>query len=108
VKCSIKGKEYTELDIKRRCCEINMIAGFCEDENGIYDLRNERYFDPFSNWNDAGPIIEKCWDELMVKHPIREGFRVLTEWECIAEKHNCTKLVAACICYIEINHSETI
>jgi hypothetical protein len=26
-----------------------------------------------------------------------------TKWDYLIEKHKCTKLVAACICFIEIN-----
>jgi hypothetical protein len=55
-------------------------------------------YDPCNNWDDAGAIIDKCWDELMVVYVTDDYY---ARWECIVEEYNCTKLVAACICLIE-------
>jgi hypothetical protein len=61
---------------------------------------------------DAWRIIVICWDELMLS--VNDGGYSMgnlesvynlfgTKWDYLIEKHNCTKLVAACICLIEIN-----
>jgi hypothetical protein len=60
---------------------------------------------------DTDSIIDKCWDELIglvyleegAVLPKRNGERCRTsKWHQIMNKHNCTKLVAACICLIEM------
>ena len=58
---------------------------------------------------EVWPIIDKCWDELMVDVDDEGGLepyadmRFGTKWQLLMYKHNCTKLIAACICYIELN-----
>jgi hypothetical protein len=56
---------------------------------------------------DTDAIIDKCWDELMSSKDER-GCGTWTHWDHVKwqrliNKHNCTKLVAACICLIELN-----
>jgi hypothetical protein len=82
---TINGKEWTEFDINERCAELmaHEVVNYC---------RSAHY---------AWTIIDKCWDELMqVLYVSRLTNR---QWDFLIKKHNCTKLVAACICYIEIN-----
>jgi hypothetical protein len=93
---TINGKPYTEFDINERCAEImeHKTVNYCRSAH--YTL----------------PIIDKCWDELMewVEHS-GESATGMSEfvdmygvkWEYLIEKHNCSKLVAACICLIELN-----
>jgi hypothetical protein len=115
---TINGKEYTELDIKKKCAELHLPCDYEINENdksidlivvqtwlgahGQPDERTVKYgsFDPCTNWNDAGPIIEKCWDELN-ESTLRNGGRRKSRWQDTMQQHNCTKLIAACICLIE-------
>jgi hypothetical protein len=116
---TIKGKQYTEFDINKRCAEIlawesepkvksvKYEAGcFWVHSIGYTAFKIENYCtDPLAT--DA--IIDKCWDELMQD----VGFdgeddpdydhKFGARWKYIVEEHNCTKLVAACICLIELN-----
>ena len=110
---TINGKEYTEFDINKRCAEIDPYvyeihgsypsigesAVHIEGRHGKYGNYYEVGFDPCNDWNDAGSIIEKCWDELM-----EEAFPYgPPKWKYLTQQHNCTKQAAACICYIELN-----
>ena len=115
---TINGKQYTEFDINKRCAELHLPCDYEINENdksidlivvqtwlgahGQPDERTVKYgsFDPCTNWNDAGPIIEKCWYELMT------DFNNKLEWCYLIDKHNCTKLTAACICFIEMNTND--
>jgi len=105
---TINGKEYTEFDIDKRCAEL--LAW--ESEPNVKSVEFDRHncfwvehtgFSAFPvqdyliNPSAAWPIIEKCWDELMRLYP-----NSLSKWEYIMQKHNCSKLVAACICLIEL------
>jgi hypothetical protein len=121
---TIKGKQYTEFDINKRCAELHLPCDYAVNENdksidligvqtwlgahGEPDERTVKYgsFDPCNDWNDAGPIIEKCWDELMIINNVifnKGVYSCETEWNQLMYKHNCTKLTAACICLIELN-----
>jgi hypothetical protein len=111
MKYTINGKEYTEFDINLRCAEIEGLELISDDvEVMAFDyleslIAGEDKFEvyvPCTDWNDAGHIVDKCWDELMVVNLTDDYY---ARWECIMSKHNCTKLVAACICYIEINEA---
>jgi hypothetical protein len=99
---TINGKEWTEFDINKRCADImNLIYRIYGDgtvHKGIFDLSADKYFCPCNSPSDTDAIIDKCWDEL-----IFADYRRNVTWEMLMEKHECTKLVAACICYIEIN-----
>jgi len=107
----INCKDYTEFDINKRCADIR-ISQF--DEGSEYDKilaiamrRDEiKYCTcPQRAWT----IIEKCWDELMghtmqMEKPVNYSTTFQgTKWQYLMQKHNCTKLVAACICFIEMN-----
>lgn len=118
IKHTINGKEYSEFDINKRCAELHL--GYYEegfrfvsigvDSSGHYcenfpykkitnNKRHWKPFEPCSSWESAGPIIEKCWDDL------NERFfdYGCSRWQTTINHHNCTKLVAACICLIETN-----
>jgi hypothetical protein len=126
---TINNKQYTLFDIKARCAELmdiefeiaannfivrrdlsfgtalNTLHEFAqcktiEDYNATAINRSDSIYDPCTNWNHAGPIIEKCWDELTSVSCLSTGN---IEWHQLVLKHNCTKLVAACICLIELN-----
>jgi hypothetical protein len=113
---TINGKEYTEFDINRRCAEL--LAWESEPNVKSVELGGEGHncfwvehvgFSAFlvqaycNNITDAWPIIEKCWDELNDIWLEKDGKTYISLWKYLVQKHNCTKLVAACICFIEIN-----
>ena len=89
---TISGKEWTEFDINKRCADLMEVTV-------LIVLRD---YNPCNNPSDTWPIIEKCWDQL-----IYADYRRDVNWEILMEKHNCTKLIAACICLIEINEGES-
>jgi hypothetical protein len=94
---TINGKQYTELDINKRCAEL---LGY--NHHFIKDIESRnRYWNALECITHTEAIIDKCWDELMEK--TTKFFTEITWWQWIMDKHNCTKLVAACICYIELN-----
>jgi hypothetical protein len=106
---TINGKEYTEFDINLRCAEIESLELISDDvevmafdylESLIAGEDKFEVYEPCADWSDAGHIIDKCWDEL-----IFVDCRGNLTWEMLMEKHNCTKLVAACICYIELDEA---
>jgi hypothetical protein len=89
---TINGKEYTEFDINKRCAELmaHEVVNYC---------RSAHY---------AWTIINKCWDELIevvdcMGHEITNDDIGWCKWSYLMAQHNCTKLIAACICYIELN-----
>ncbi|MFT6988164.1 MAG: hypothetical protein ACJASL_000124 [Paraglaciecola sp.] len=125
---AIKGKQYTKFGINVRCAELHL--GYYEEgfrfvntgldsskhynENFPYrkitaNKRHWRPFEPATSWGDAGSIIDKCFDELMLDAYYDESKTVngiglvSTRWEYLMDKHKCTKLIAACICLIELN-----
>ncbi|MFT6991872.1 MAG: hypothetical protein ACJASL_003869 [Paraglaciecola sp.] len=88
---TINGKKWTKIDINQRCDELiygglryGTIPNFC------------------NNPSDTDAIIDKCWDELN-ESILRNGGRRKSHWQDTMQQHNCTKLIAACICYIELN-----
>jgi hypothetical protein len=104
---TINGKEYTEFDINVRCAEL--MGYVIEDPlfNGqpyVRFLSNGKIhlsvYEPTTNPVHAWPIIEKCWDDLMIVHVTNNYY---ANWDLIMDDYKCTKLVAACICFIEIN-----
>ena len=122
---TINGKEYLEFDINKRCAEILypkhnvQMSGFGDSLNysknrrGVYiELPDGSgsvtdLFTPCMNPSDTWPIIEKCWDRLMtiVDDSGRISYdKFYTRWEFLMDKHNCTKLVAPCICFIEVSN----
>ena len=106
---TINGKEYSEFDINKRCAEL---MGFKVKQRSMVDEGNVFVIDMSdhlgemyrripqycNNPSDAWPIIEKCWFALFYPHKPE-----LSLWQHIIKKHKCTKLVAACICLIELN-----
>jgi hypothetical protein len=105
---TINGKEGKEFDINKRCADLMGIEYNTSDqyvmvldnaasiESG-YD--EEMEYNPCQNPSDTDAIIDKCWDELM---SVKFEYYALTRWQYLRHEHNCTKLVAACICYIEM------
>ena len=115
---TINGKEYTEFDINLRCAEIEDFE-FSSDnvevmavdhlQSLITGCDEFEVYVPCTDWHDAGHIVDKCFDELMSIKDER-GCGTWTHWDHVKwqrlmNEHNCTKLVAACICYIEINEA---
>jgi hypothetical protein len=121
MKYTINGKEYTEFDINKRCGELMNLSleyPLFNDEpyhrfssNGKIHLG---VYEPTTNPLHTWPIIEKCWAELnewyttkgetlMDEDSIFDLFG--TRWEYLMYMRNCTKLVAACICFIEISEA---
>jgi len=122
---TINGKEYSEFDINKRCAELEglIVKTEFQEKVGFTKSFHEKYpntvwaakVDEFGNqteaWeqmvftrcpSDTWLIIEKCWDDLM---DVECGSYSI-KWVDLMEKHNCTKLVAACICFIEINEGK--
>jgi hypothetical protein len=105
---TINGKPYTELDINKRCAELLAIKYITND---VYVLIPDpvmsmeascsQYveYNPCTNPVDTDAIIDKCWNELM---SVKYEYCVLSRWQYLMHQHKCTKLVAACICYIEM------
>ena len=102
---TIKGKEYSEFDINKRCAEI-LGSKSIEVHPNAKIIESVKYSvmtdfgkrDYCNDPSDAWPIIEKCWFGLFYPHKPE-----LSLWQHIIKKHKCTKLVAACICFIELN-----
>jgi hypothetical protein len=107
--CTINGKEWTKADINKRCAEL-MGIDCHKSEGGAHamikdlstpNLRWVRFveYDPCGNPLNTDAIIDKCWDELM--KPINPND--ISRWENLKDGCGGSKLVAACICYIECN-----
>jgi hypothetical protein len=106
---TINGKEYTEFDINKRCAELMEVSVLVRQAPmGNYLLRESEghgglsRYSPCNNPSDTDAIIDKCWDELN-ESILRNGGRRKSHWQDTMQQHNCTKLIAACICYIELN-----
>lgn len=102
MKYTINGKECTEFDINRRCAELMGVKWQVSsvDDSYIYNQYNFNLYNPCQNPADTWPIIEKAWDELMF---LNSWTDLDTVWEYIIKTQKCSKLVAACILFIEIN-----
>ena len=100
MKYTINDKEYTEFEINKRCAELMGIdcSGIREDIQLMYGIPLNYCSNPADTW----PIIEKCWDDLMVV----DMTDYYAQWDLLMCEHNCTKLVAACICFIEISDAK--
>jgi hypothetical protein len=104
---TINGKEWTEDEINNGITEIR-IARF--DMNSEYNqfMAKAMRFKTICytrNPSDTDAIIDKCWDELMkLTETFDDGIAdgLCTRWEYLMDYVKCTKLVAACICYIEM------
>ena len=105
---TINGKEWTEFDINKRCAELDTHntgqAALVHHKAVFIDnfVNGQREYNPCNNPSDTWPIIEKCWDELM---EIIANDGAWVNWDYLKYKHKCTKLVAACICFIEENEA---
>jgi hypothetical protein len=109
---TIKGEEWTKFDINKRCAEI--LAWVSERNvksvtygNGVWWVNSVgctgfKIKDYCNSPADCWPIIEKCWEELN-ESTLKNGGRRKSYWQEIMNTHNCTKLVAACICLVELN-----
>ena len=100
---TINGKEYSEFDINKRCAELMgvYVALKGSGPHMYLDKGPDEEYNPFEIWGDTGPIIEKCWDKLTGFVFTEDDY--ITRWNLLINRHNCTKLVAACICFIEVN-----
>ena len=112
---TINGKEWIELDIDKRCAELMCVDYSIHSQVNALAYTDELgevlWYRPCNNPADTDAIIDKCWDELMLTKDTH-GFGTWTHWDNIKwvrmmSKHNCTKLVAACICFIEINEGKS-
>jgi hypothetical protein len=99
---TINGKQYTESDINKRCAELMGVHVEVKGTiNDMYlDKDQDEEYSPCINPSDTDAIIDKCLGELLA---IYHELYYHTNWERIIKTHNCTKLVAACICLIELN-----
>jgi hypothetical protein len=107
---TINGKEWTKADINERCA---VLMGFdfrvqngkvLPDNPAQIIARLSDVYEPCSEIQDTDAIIDKCWDEL--NQFVSGKQRMETKWIFTMQQHNCTKLIAACICYIEINEGK--
>jgi hypothetical protein len=102
---TINGKEWTEDEINNAITEIR-IAKLDMDSGYNRFMAEAMRLQPLCytrNPLETDAIIDMCWDELIkVLYVSRETNR---QWDFLIKKHKCTKLVAACICYIEINET---
>ena len=103
---TINGKEYTEFDIKLCCSELMDITIYTVGESKVlYRSSPRQKYDPINDPSDTWPIIEKISNRLLEVVDRYNGCHrdgQYTHWEYIASEHNCTKLIAACICFIEM------
>jgi hypothetical protein len=110
----INGKQYTEFDINNRCAEImNVDAHIVEWAFGWVILHVQKgrlvHYEPCANPADAWPIIENCFDNLMEQVEVhepqheRDWGAESDRWSALILRHNCTRLIAICICLIESN-----
>jgi hypothetical protein len=106
---TINGWEYSELGINKRCAdlmgieyELNDIYVMVSDTVASIETGVDEFMEycPCNNPIDTDAIIDKCFDELM---SVKYEYCVLSKWQYLRHEHNCTKLVAACICLIELN-----
>ena len=107
---TINGKEWTELDINKRCADLlGAPISFSRLPSKIFKLSvNTGGFTDEVNYcknpADTESIIDKCLNSLLEVH--HTELCDYTKWEDIVNRHKCTKLVAACICFIEINEGK--
>ena len=106
---TINGKEWTELDIDKRCAELMGVDYSIHSQVNALAYTDELgvvlWYRPCNNPADTDAIIDKCLNELLEVH--HTGLWDYAKWEVIMDRNNCTKLVAACICYIEINEGKS-
>jgi hypothetical protein len=124
---TISGKKWTILNINERCAEILAWESESNVKSVEFDgdcfwvghLKFSPYavFKPFavkdycSNPADTDAIIDKCRDELNkvnVSYDSTGRMITSTKWNYIMIAHECTKLTAACIFFIELNTQLTL
>jgi hypothetical protein len=102
---TINGKEYTEFGINKAIAHIlhndsSVVRSIKGADMVTVEGRGfaKIMLDYCKNPSDTWPIIEKVFDflESRSEEPLQ------SVWQWIMEKHNCTKLIAACICFIEL------
>jgi hypothetical protein len=112
---TINGKEWTEDEINNAITEIR-IAKLDMDSGYNRFMAEAMRLQPLCytrNPLETDAIIDMCWDELTLdvgydgEEPQHYSEVFGIKWNYIMKQHNCTKLVAACICYIEINEAES-
>jgi hypothetical protein len=109
---TINSKEWAEFDINLRCAELLGFKASKEqylhygdrDENVVLIGRDSYGVNYTRNPADTDAIVDKCWDDLN-ESILRNGGRRKSHWQDTMQQHKCTKLVAACIFYIEINEA---
>jgi hypothetical protein len=107
---TINGKKWTGRAINVRCAQLEgkNLPEYQPARNSGYNIGNEKFYigyNPCNNPSDTDAIIDKCLDKLLSNSYESLSPHTTTKWGCLMERHNCTKLVAACICYIEINEA---
>jgi hypothetical protein len=107
---TINGKKWTKADINQRCAELLGIeykrsdnyVMVCDHAASIETgYEQEREYNPCTEWGDTGTIIEKCFDELT--STVWQDSHIY--WDLLIDKHKCSKLEAACICYVTIGNT---
>jgi hypothetical protein len=116
---TIRGKEFTKFDINRRCAELLGIKvsdtqwfGFRENGNDDVVITSKKTdsdssVDYCKRISDTEVIIDKCFNNLMSSWCTHLHYDTgESMWLTIIEKHNCCKLVAACIFFIMESDNE--
>ena len=100
---TINGKPYTEDDINLAIAEINILSlDMSESMDRVVASQMQRNPPNYcQNPIDTWPIIDKCWAVLFTVCEEENRYDD-TVWEQLIDKHKCTKLIAACICLIEM------
>tara|TARA_R110000787_G_scaffold192668_1_gene304201 strand:+ start:162 stop:500 length:339 start_codon:yes stop_codon:yes gene_type:complete len=108
---TINGKPWTELDINRRCAELMVVEVKISIDQKHWllpsSIKNNGGYNPYNpctNPADTDAIIDKCLNSLLEVH--HTELCDYTKWEDIMDRGKCTKLIAACICFIEINEGK--
>jgi hypothetical protein len=114
---TINGKEWTKSNINERCAvlmgieyQLNDIYVMVSDTVASIETGVDEFMEycPCYNPSDTDAIIDKCFDELNkvnVSYDSIGRMITSTKWNSIMIGHDCSKLIAACICYIEINEA---
>ena len=105
---TIKGKKFTKFDINVKCAELLGSKSARVHINGAHmpslrdcvmtDFGVKDYCNKIT---DTEVIIDKCWSMLMCTWSEFDSGDVM--WDTIMRNHDCSKLVAACILFIEEN-----
>ena len=106
---TINGKPYTKFDINVKCAELSgsksaKVHINCAHMPSLRDcvMTDFGVKDYCNKITDTEVIIDKCFHKLVEYDHHNDEIK----WEALMDEHKCTKLVAACICYIEINEGK--